>query len=141
MSTGSPLCSPDDLDLAGPGLLRGRSVIGALCGFDRCEDLRHRHENAMMQTKSATTGPACRHSVGTYANVLTAGRIGVYFALSGLARLVAWALEISKMGAICLAGTALVAVDVAIWLRNNPTRKQIERRRLKNADEAVRPDE
>jgi hypothetical protein len=71
----------------------------------------------------------------------TAGRIGIYFALSALASLIAWVLDIGRSGGIFLAATALVAVDVAIWLRNNPTQKQIERRRLKNADGAARPDE
>lgn len=64
----------------------------------------------------------------------TAGRVGVYFALSAFASLIAWVLDIGKLGAIFLAGSALVAVDVAIWLRNNPTQKQIERRKMKAQD-------
>ena len=70
----------------------------------------------------------------------TAGRIGVYLALSAFASLLAWALDIGKAGAIFLAASALVAVDVAIWLRNNPTQKQIERRKQAEDLDGQHPD-
>ncbi|MFC5677869.1 hypothetical protein [Aeromicrobium endophyticum] len=61
----------------------------------------------------------------------TAGRIGVYFAIVGLSTVVAIVAGLDRVAATAVTAVVLVAVDVAIWLRNNPTRKQIDRRQRK----------
>jgi len=62
------------------------------------------------------------------------GRILVYFAFTGAAGILALVTGMGRMGALLIAGVVLIGVDVAIWLRKNPTLKQIERRRLKDKE-------
>jgi len=61
----------------------------------------------------------------------TAGRFWVYLALTGAAQILALITSLSQTGALILAVVVVVGVDLVIWLRNNPTLKQMERRKLK----------
>jgi hypothetical protein len=50
------------------------------------------------------------------------------FAVIGAATLTALVTDLDRMAALAIIGAVLVAVDVGIWLRNNPTLKQQQRR-------------
>jgi hypothetical protein len=56
------------------------------------------------------------------------------FALMGAASLVAAVTGASKLVALLIASALFLAVNTFIWLRQNPTLKQIERRRKRAAE-------
>jgi hypothetical protein len=62
----------------------------------------------------------------------TSGRIGAYFALTGAGGLVAILTDIDRLAAIAIVASLLIAIDVGLWLRNNPTVKQQQRRQARN---------
>lgn len=63
-------------------------------------------------------------------------RFWAVFALMGAGGLVAAVTELSRPVALLVASAIFLAANTFIWLRQNPTLKQVERRRQRDAEAA-----